>query len=263
MFHTPQNSGEQPRSLRRLMQLTRLRTTVRRIPWQRTAIVGCCIGVGLIIGNALCVLLSTVFGVCWLFMAKDSNRSDTIYQPWYELAGGRRNLKAGGDVRHRQSATHSAGKSGHFRILATMITRQNWLERPVIAGVALLGLAGWVVKVVLTEDRPGRSLLGDFLYAYWPLQPYECLLTALVMTVFGLVLIGWSAPGHQVLLQWLHHTGFDRTVSKVSRSLQKASVAVKAGGSAATAASSNHPATSSTKSTVPSAPPAFVDHHGI
>lgn len=263
MFKLPDNSNHQPRSLRRLQQLTRLRTTVRRIPWQRTAVIVCCIGVSLIMGNALGVLLSTVFGVSWLFMAKYSNQSDTSFRPWHEQGVGRRNEQAGEGVRHRQSATRSAGKRPHIRILATTITRQDWLERPVLAGVVLFGLAVWVVKVVLTEDRPGRRLLGDLIYAYWPLQPYECLLAALVSAVLGLLLIGRSAPGRRVFLQWLGHMGFDHAVSKVSNSRQTGPVVMKRDESEASPASSTASATSSAQATVPSTTPAFVDHHGI
>lgn len=220
-------------------------------------------GVSLIIGNALCVLLATVFGVSWLFMAKYSNKSDTSFRPWHELAVGRRAEKAGGDVRHRQSATRSAGKRSRFINLSAIITRQNWLEWPVIVGVLLLGLAGWVVKVVLTEDRPGRVLLGDFIYPYWPLQRSECVLAGLMFAGIGSLLIGWSAPARRLFLRWLHHAGFAQSVSMVPKSLRTGSVAVKRGVSEAAAASSAYPETSSTRAVTPSATEVMGDHHGI
>lgn len=73
------------------------------------------------------------------------------------------------------------------------------MSRIAITGMGLLAMSGWVFLAVWSEDRPGRRLLGDALYAYFPLQPGECLVLGTGLGLFGLTLTGLSPTGRRLI----------------------------------------------------------------
>jgi hypothetical protein len=130
-----------------------------------------------------------------------------------------------------------------------------------LSGLVLLGIAGWIFRAVLTEGRPGRVLLGDWLYAYWPLQPGACVVIGVFVGVCGLLLLWMSPAGRSLLLLpqrggWLQGLVVARQVEQpaVIRSVPKA-VSVAASVAVGSTSGSAHPRDPG--------PNPGGDHHGI
>jgi len=76
------------------------------------------------------------------------------------------------------------------------------MSRMLLTGLVLLMLSGWCFRAVLTAARPGRLLLGDTMYQWWPLQPSECVLIGLGLGLTGLGLAGFSGQGRRLVAVW-------------------------------------------------------------
>jgi len=76
-------------------------------------------------------------------------------------------------------------------------------SRLLVTGIVLMAVSGRVFYAVLTAARPGRVLLGDQLYEYWPLQPAECVLLGLGLGGTGTLLTAWFSPIRAILSRYL------------------------------------------------------------
>ena len=147
------------------------------------------------------------------------------------------------------------------------------------AGIVLLTAAAWIFVAVMISQRPGRMLLGDALYGYWPVQPAECLMAGLVLLTAGVALIAVSPNGRTLLAQFRsentppsspHSPSHPRnTVSagQPTDSQQSPRDATTSGTTAAPPA--NAPTASTTPLATAALPPSVIptpvlkDHHGI
>ena len=139
------------------------------------------------------------------------------------------------------------------------------MSRIAITGMGLLALSGWVFLAVLSEDRPGRRLLGDTLYAYFPLQPGECVVLGTGLGLFGLAFTGLSPTGRRWISVILRGAGqLPAGASSSDKPFEKLPPAGVSG--RLTAAGSLHHETPSVRPPIQgysAASETGADHHGI
>jgi hypothetical protein len=260
MHNSPNSAGNQTNDPRRLGRLTRSRTTTRPVPWQKTAIVAFFLLVSLLFGNVIWMLLAAVPGVFWLLAAKYSTNSEMHFRQRQQHASAQTRTNAGNDHRPQPPTRKTKTPSLPENLAASVIHNSPsfWL---ITAGVTSLVLAGWVLTAVVTDPKPGRKLLGDFLYEYWPLQPNECRLLGAGLVGLGLLLTGLSAPCRRwlaVRLLRIGNTGIPAAFQNPFSEL------LSTQGAAATEAAPQHSTTiSAPPMAVPQSQPTFMDHHGI